>query len=53
MGEAVSRFESQFPSEMQVDAGTPVMVYYVNFPGTASQAGRSEAGTLIRRGRAK
>jgi hypothetical protein len=38
MPTAIERFKSQFPSDMQVDAGTPVMVYYVNFPDTRQDA---------------
>jgi hypothetical protein len=29
---AIQRFVESFPREMQVDAGTPVMTYYVEFP---------------------
>jgi hypothetical protein len=35
---AVERFEAQFPAEMQVNAGTPVMVYYIGFPDVPQDA---------------
>jgi hypothetical protein len=35
---AVERFKAQFPAEMNVNAGTPVMVYYVGFPDVPQDA---------------
>jgi hypothetical protein len=35
---AIERFEAQFPAEMHVDAGTPVMVYYIGFPDVPQDA---------------
>jgi hypothetical protein len=35
---AIERFKAQFPAEMQVDAGTPLMVYYVDFPDVPEDA---------------
>lgn len=36
--EAIRRFKARFPAEMQVDAGTPQMVYYVGFPDAPQDA---------------
>lgn len=38
MSEAVARFQAQFPAKMQVNAGTPEMIYYVGFPDTPQDA---------------
>jgi hypothetical protein len=35
---AVQRFKAMFPAEMQVDPGTPEMVYYMDFPDTRQDA---------------
>lgn len=35
---AIQRFEAKFPKEMQVNAGTPEMVYYLGFPDTPQDA---------------
>jgi hypothetical protein len=35
---AIQRFKSMFPEEMQVDTGTPEMVYYVGFPDAPQDA---------------
>ena len=35
---AIERFKAQFPEEMMVNAGTPVMVYYIGFPDVAQDA---------------
>ena len=35
---AIQRFKAMFPDKLQVDAGTPEMVYYVDFPDVPQDA---------------
>lgn len=38
MSVAIERFQAMYPAEMQVNAGTPEMIYYVGFPDVPQDA---------------